>query len=72
MSAETSAAARLRKALDAPASMMGGITAILSLEDVTAVLAENDRLRAIIRVNALRHDPSITHEQIDEVIRGAR
>lgn len=35
-----------------------------------AQVAEIGRLRTIIRVNALRHDPSVTHEQIDEVIYG--
>lgn len=33
---------------------------------------EIERLRAVIRVNALRHNPSITHKQIDEVIHGGR
>lgn len=32
---------------------------------------EIGRLQAIIRVNALRWNPALTHEQIDEVIRGA-
>jgi hypothetical protein len=37
-----------------------------------AQVAEIGRLRAIIRVNALRYDPGATHEQIDEVIYGKR
>jgi hypothetical protein len=36
-----------------------------------AQVAEIGRLRTVIRVNALRWNPDLTHEQIDEVIRGA-
>lgn len=34
--------------------------------------AEIERLRAVIRVNALRWNPALSHEQIDEVIHGKR
>ncbi len=33
---------------------------------------EIGRLRAVIRVNALRYDPNVSHRQIDEVIYGRR
>ena len=38
--------------------------------DVRELVAEIDRLCAVIRVNALRWAPHLTHAEIDEVIRG--
>lgn len=37
---------------------------------VDAAVAEIKRLRAVIRVNALRWAPHLTHAEIDEVIHG--
>lgn len=45
---------------------------IAQLERMMAphLVAEIERLRAVIRVNALRSNPALSHEEIDRVIEG--
>jgi hypothetical protein len=51
--------------LAAAASYIGGAT-----DSLREHMAEVGRLRAVIRANALRWAPHLTHAEIDEVIHG--
>ena len=45
-------------------------TALDALAEVEKLRSEIGRLRAIVRVNTLRHVPGVTHAEIDAILEG--
>lgn len=65
---KTQALERITELLKAEDGYCATITQLRA--DLARVTAERDRLQAIIRINALRWSPELTHEEIERVISG--